>query len=380
MRPNRSGFEAVQSFQDSLLSYGLAGSDLAVYRDGSAVYRRLSGLADVAARVPITKGTIFRMYSMTKPITCTAMLKLVEDGRARLDDPLDAYLPEYRHMWVQDGEGLRPAKNSIRLVDLLSMTAGFDYNLHSPALLRLARETPAYALRAFARALSEEPLGFEPGTRWRYSLCHDVLAAVIEVVSGMRFGEYLRRALFEPLGMKDTCFFLSEEQRSRLARTYALVPGQRPSEPLPETTAFQLSPAYESGGAGISATVNDYALFANALCLHRGLLRPDTLRLMRTNRLAGQALKDFRAFKPHAQGYGLGVYTSLAPDGRGPFGWGGAAGTYLVMDPKERLTVLFACQALPSGAEYVRPRLLRELWAALCAKVPGFHAPVPYYT
>lgn len=374
------GFETVQAFQDALFDKGIAGNDLAVYHGGEPIHRYRTGWACVEERRPISADTIYQMYSMTKPITCAAMLKLIEQGAARLDDPLYAYLPAYRRMRVRADGGTRPAVQPILLEHLFTMTAGFDYDLHSPAIERIAERKPHFDLQDFALELAEEPLWFEPGTRYQYSLCHDVLAAVLEVVSGMRYGEYLRRSLFDPLGMADACFFLPEAKRSRLARKYPYVPNRRPARALPEANEYQLSPVFESGGAGLYATVDDYACFANALCLEQGILSPATLRQLRTNRLSGQPLADYHAFKPKAEGYGLGVYTSLAADGHGPFGWGGAAGTYLILLPEERLTVILAYQTLPSGGETVRPLLLHVLWDALREEIPGFSSPVPYLT
>ena len=363
-------FEDVRDFQTSLWALGIAGSDCAVYRSDACVYRYCSGWADIAEERPIDRDTIFQMYSMTKPVTCAAILKLMERGVLRLNDAVADFLPEYGRLRVRDGlGGIVPCRGVMTIQHLMSMTSGIPYDLDAPSLEALKAKAPDYSTREHASAVAEIPLAFEPGNGWLYGWSHDVLAAIAEVATGVSYGALLKELIFDPLDMREVYFRVPDGQLRRMARRYVWKRGTPPSERLPLDIPYQ-SGRHESGGAGLQCTVDEYARFALALCRAAAgrdnpLIRPESAALMRRNQLVTPAqVKDFRAFKPTGSGYGLGVFTDAADSG-GPFGWGGAAGTYLHIDPANGLVVILALQAEPNPRDPVRPAMLSRIYRAL---------------
>ena len=380
-------FTALTDILSTLPAKGVAGYDCLVLRGGKTALRTQYGYANREAGVPIDEGTIYRMYSMTKPITCAAALTLYERGRFLLDDPLGEYLPEFREMQVREADGkggfaLRPAARPITVRNLFTMTAGFTYELDSPSLLALGEETNwQYTTRQFAAALAREPLSYDPGDHWAYSLAHDVLAALVEELAGMEFEEYLRRVFFEPLGMEDAHFVVPEEKLSRCALRYCHTPeGEITLDtPDPRANVYRRSPAHKSGGAGLSCTVNDYARFADAMCnlgasraTGARILGEGTVQLMRANQIAAPHLaRDFNWDQMRGYGYGLGVRTmtdralSGSPGGLGEFGWGGAAGTFVIIDPEWDTVMVFGQQSSPPEEDWIQTRIRNILYPCL---------------
>ncbi|WP_201002021.1 serine hydrolase domain-containing protein [Paenibacillus glycanilyticus] len=374
--------KALTEFIDRLTSWRIPWAEVMVIYRNETVIRYRSGLSNLEEETPIEEGRIFNIYSMTKIMTCVAALKLVEQGKMLLNDPLSAYLPEYADMNVRKrlpgGKlEIERAKKPILVRDLFTMTAGFSYDIGSPSLKEVAEHTNGRVpTRAFAEALAKEPLLFEPGTRWNYSLCHDVLAALVEVVDGRRFGAYIREEITGPLGMKDTAFDLSGEQQSRLLPQYEYKDEQgRPVRK--DGNGYRLGTEYESGGAGLLSTVSDYALFLNALT-NKGtspdgvrILSPAMVDLMRTDHLTDRMRGDYNWEQLKGYGYGLGVRThaskaqsgSLSP--LGEFGWSGAAGCMAIMDPDSGLTVMYAQHLLNNQEPYIHPRLRNIVYANL---------------
>jgi CubicO group peptidase (beta-lactamase class C family) len=272
---------------------------------------------------------------------------------------------------------LERAERPITVRDLFTMTAGFSYDLWAPSIREIVSRTDGKVpTRDFARALAKEPLLFEPGTRWNYGLGHDVLAALVEVVDGRRYGDYVRDEITGPLGMHDTGFYLTEEQRSRLAPQYDY--NDALGKPVRmDGNGYVIGTEFESGGAGLLSTVSDYILFLNALT-NRGT-SPDGVRilsqasvdLMRTDHLNEGTRGDYSWEQLAGYGYGLGVRThiskarsgSLSP--LGEFGWSGAAGCLAIIDPDSQLTVLYAQHLLNNQESYVHPRLRNIVYACL---------------
>ena len=366
-------FKDVRDFQASLWTLGIAGSDCAVYRNGACVYRYCSGWADIAEARPIDINTIFQMYSMTKPVTCVAILKLMERGMLRLNDAVADYLPEYGRLRVRDSlGGLTASRGIMTIQHLMSMTSGIPYDLDAPSLEELKAKKPDYNSREHARAVAEIPLAFEPGHGWLYGWSHDVLAAIAEVAVGVSYGMLLKELIFDPLNMREVYFRVPDERLQRMARRYIWKQGVPPSEKLPLDIPYQ-SGRHESGGAGLQCTVDEYAKFALALYQAAAgrvnpLFSPESARMIRRNQLTTPArARDFHTFKPTGSGYGLGVFTDVT-DSDGPFGWGGAAGTYLHIDPAKELVIILALQAEPNPRELVRPTILSRIYRALGVK------------
>ncbi|MBO7748769.1 beta-lactamase family protein [Paenibacillus sp. MWE-103] len=361
---------------------GPAGCACTVVRRGEVLYRESFGYADKEQAISIRPDTIYRIYSMTKVVTCAAALMLYEKGLYLLNDPLDEYLPEFKNPQVyrQDGSAT-PAAAPIRVKDLFTMSSGLTYGGDGTETERQTRKifeqgVAALEPRAISKALAGIPLAFDPGTRWQYGTSHDVLAALVEVLSGQRFGDYLRKEIFEPLGMTDTSFRIEDEKRHRLCVMYdrsedgTLTPNTRMD------AAYQPGSRHESGGGGLLSTIGDYGRFAQALA--RGgeldgvrLLSPQTLQLMATNHLNPRQLQDFDWSQMSGYGYGLGVRVMInraAGGSNGPigeYGWAGLAGSWVLIDPAEELSVVYMQQMLPSLEPYIVNRLRAVVYGAL---------------
>lgn len=348
-------FTAVTEYVEKVLraEMGVPGCDLRIMQDHKVLLRYQSGVSDYAGRVPVSDRDLYFMYSCTKPMTCAAAMQLVEQGVIGLDDPVERYLPEFSNVFLlKNGKKVKP-QNTMTVRHLFTMTAGLDYNRETEPILRTVRENPQAGTMEIVNAFAQSPLSFEPGERFQYSLCHDVLAAVVEAASGMRFSEYLKKNIWDPIGMTETGFRLPEEKKSRLCAQYeAECPGRM--HVFPMENDFQLSDNYESGGAGLYCTAEDYSRFADAMaCGGVGqtgarILRPETIDRMRTEQLRSFTVQsDFSCAAGPGYGYGLGVRTLIdRSEGQrspiGEFGWDGAAGSYVMIDPENKISIFFA--------------------------------------
>lgn len=247
-----------------LRSKNIPSSDVIIYKDHKEIYRFFCGYKDSARSVPIKGDELYYLFSASKVITCTAALRLVERGIVGLDDPVSKYIPEYAHLTYKSPEGVKPCEKVMTVRHLFAMRGGLNYNLRSEPILRLLDKTDGKAdTVSLVKSFIEAPLEYEPGEGFMYSLCHDVLGAIVEIASGKKFGEYLKDEIFDPLGMNDTGFFPTEEQKKRFAAQYRYVDGKYVE--IPCITQYRLSENYESGGAGLFSCVNDYIKFADAL-------------------------------------------------------------------------------------------------------------------
>ncbi|MEO2259106.1 serine hydrolase domain-containing protein [Paenibacillus amylolyticus] len=375
-------FKPLASFIDRITSWRIPWAEVLVMHRNDTVFHYRNGYANLEEKTPIGDGAIFNLYSMTKIMTCVAGLQLVEKGEMLLSDPLSDYLPEYAEMTVKktmaNGEiRLEKATRAITVRDLFTMTAGFSYDVGCPSIQEAVKSTDGtLPTRDFARALANEPLLFEPGTHWNYSMCHDVLGALVEVVSGKRFGTYLRDEITGPLGMNDTAFNLNDEQQKRLIPQYAYN-DEREKAVRMDGNGFRVGTELESGGAGLLSTVSDYALFLNALT-GRGtspkgvrILSQASVELMRTDHLNEMTRGDYSWDHMYGYGYGLGVRTHISKAGSGSlsplgeFGWSGAAGCMAIIDPDSELTVMYAQHLLNSQEPYVQRRLRNVVYSCL---------------
>lgn len=376
-------FNLTEKFLDSLIEYGLSGIDCAVYVKGEQVYRHMNGWANIGENRMLDTSTIYQMYSMTKPITCTAALMMYENGLFNMDDPVSLYLPSFKDMKVavkdQSGKAVMvPAKSEPTIFNLFTMTAGLTYDLESPSLLKLYRNQPDFTTRQFADAIAQEPLAYHPGEHWSYSLAHDILAACCEVWTGERFDNWCKTNIFLPLGMKHTYFHVPENERAHCAGRYYFVENKHACKMVPYGCTYQRSINHESGGAGLNATVDDYGKFA---CTMTGmgkakngqrLLGSGMVRAMTANCLHDRLLQDYwQSTSKIGYGYGLGVRTMIdvglgaSPSNPGEFGWSGAAGTYVLMDPSAELTIVYAQQSEPNTNNYVQRRLRNLIYRAI---------------
>ena len=345
----------------------VAGLSTLVARHGRVVDVATFGLRDREQRLPMTRDTIVRIYSMSKILTSVAALTLVEDGRLRLDEPIATWLPALASPQVFTGgtaeaPQLTKAVRPITVRHLLTHTSGFAYGLSRSPVDDLYREATLLQARdrtALIAGLARLPLIAQPGERFYYSVSTDVLGAIIEIISGQTLGAYLKTRVLDPLGLRDTGFSVPSAQRSRLAKAYALnkagqlevVTSQGTPYPDPDGGLFH------SGGGGLFSTLDDYARFAQML-LNGGeldgarILGRKTVESMRANHLQHLAQP---TINDRHQGFGLGVGVRLdlaggAPSGSvGQFGWTGAASTYVSIDPQEQMVTLLFAQHLPNN-------------------------------
>ncbi|HWA63843.1 MAG TPA: serine hydrolase domain-containing protein [Caulobacteraceae bacterium] len=357
----------------------LAGAAWLVARHGRIARRGVIGRKDLASGEPVALDTIFRIYSMTKPVTGVAMMTLWDQGLWSPDDPIEKHLPELSGLKVfaglgGDGEILtEPAERPATMRELMTHTAGFSYGFSEEPYDKAAQEIglwQAKGLDEFVGRLARLPLAYQPGTKWLYSLSMDVQGAIVERLTGQSLAEVYQERLFGPLGMVDTGFFVPEAKRARLATLYrssesrGLVPLERP----PFLGDNLSPPTLASGGGGLVSTLDDYARFAQML-LNRGelggvrVVSEDAVRLMSANHLPDWMLTE--GFGVGAQqirpgfGHGFDCAVFVDPDaagipvGKGSFQWDGAAGTWFWVDPENDLIFVGMIQrmsALPDQA------------------------------
>jgi len=355
------------------------GAVMLVARRGKIAWTRTMGFRDRAAKDPMRPDSIFRIYSMTKPIVSVAAMMLVEEGRMQISDPVAKYLPEIGKMKVgvetsEDGKatlGLTDPAREMTVQDLLRHTSGLIYGTRGKSLVNAAYIEAKIGNRDFSNEefvskLSKLPLRFSPGERWEYGVSTDVLGRVIEVVSGKTLGEFLNERIFAPLGMTDTGFYVPGEKLSRAAQ-----PWQVPEAP-PMTVRFDVAqkPRFESGGGGLTGTMDDYLRFTTMLA-DRGkfagkcLLGSKTLEFMIADHTGA------RPGRPPGLGFGLGfeVRTSVGdaalPGSLGEYGWAGNAGTLFWIDPKEQLIAIYMVQVSDGDRIMLRNQFRTMLQSAI---------------
>lgn len=354
--------EKLKKFCDSFLELGVPGFDLVIYKDGECLLRYIRGYSDPKNKIKMNGKERYNIYSCSKPITCTAALQLMEKGMFSLEDKLSDYMPEFKEMTVLTDEGCKKAKNPVLIKHLFEMTAGFSYNCSSSELKKAYEETNGKCpTREVMKYLAKEPLLFEPGERWEYSLCHDVLAALIEVITNEKFENYVKKNIFDVAGMTDSTFILPEEEietitpQFRYEKDKAVDIGKHIS-------TYKLGSEYASGGAGCISTVDDYIKFLEALRTHK-LIKEETLNLMITDRLTPEQKTTYWTSGTH--GYGLGVRCPKGDEKYIDFGWGGAAGAYLAVDVKNAISIYYGTHIMASPAGGLRSQLYRFVRAEL---------------
>lgn len=349
-------FEKTKAFCDSFLELGVPGFDLAVYQDGKCILRHMNGYSDLENKVKINGSERYNVYSCSKVITCVAAMQLWEKGLFSLEDKLSDYMPEFKEMTVKTGRWYKKAEKPILVRHLFEMTAGFSYRCHSPQLITAVSETEGKCpTRETMKYLAKEPLLFEPGDRWEYSLCHDVLAALVEVVSGEKFETYVKKNIFDVADMSRSTFMLPEEELNTIAEQYRFENG-RAVNVGKNIVTYKLGSEYASGGAGGISTVDDYIKFLEALRTHK-LLKPETLKLMMTDRLTEWQKRTYWTRATH--GYGLGVRCPKGDNRYVDFGWGGAACAYLAVDVENKISLYFGAHLLSSPVQGLRSMLYR---------------------
>ena len=347
--------ELLDSYLDSLKNCGVPGLDLIIRQDRRTLYRHMTGYEDVKGTRPISERTLYRLYSASKIFTCTTAMRLVEEGRIGLTQPVSDFIPEYADLQVQNPDGtLTPTSEPLRVIHLFTMTGGMDYNIGHP-VIQEAAHAPGATTLSVMRAMARKPALFTPGTHFRYSLCHDLLGAVIEVASGMTLGAYMKKVIFDPLGMQETGFDWDEPRVKRLADLFRFEPGTGTSVEIPNVDDH-ICPGFESGGGGLIGSVNDYILLLDTLA-NEGLtpdgyrlLKPETIAMMEVNRLSPDPLRDFVGGMNRLFGYGWGLCGrvhinpaySYGRSSVGEFGWDSATGMYALVDRKKHVSLFYS--------------------------------------
>lgn len=354
-------FEKTKKFCDSFLEMGVPGFDLAVYKGGECILRYMNGYSNLENKVKMQGNERYNIYSCSKVITCTAALQLWEKGLFSLEDKLSDYMPEFTEMAVRTENGVEKAENPILIKHLFEMTAGFSYDSGFKGLAECREETNGRCpTREIIKHLAKVPLLFEPGDRWEYSLCHDVLAALVEVISGEKFEDYVKKNIFDVVGMNDSSFMLPEEKIDSISEQYRFENGV-PVNVGKKILYFKFGSEYASGGAGGISTVNDYIKFLEGIRTGT-LLKPETLKLMMTDRLTEHQKRTY-LYSTH--GYGLGVRCPRTDGKYIDFGWGGAASAYLAVDIENEISIYFGCHLHSSPAQGLRSMIYRFIKAEL---------------
>lgn len=379
-----------QILQESVDAQEIAGGNLLVMNQGKEIYYAQAGMADIAAGKPISRDSLFRLYSMTKPITSAAVMLLMERGIVDLLDPIAKYIPSFTEMTVAGEAGDVKAQRQVTVKDCLSMTSGLVYNCDPDAASRdtavvyrelderLYSENPMSTME-FADKLGKCRLAFQPGSQWRYGTSADILGAVVEAASGMSFGEFLKKEFFQPLGMKDTDFRVSKESMSRLTRVYEQTP-----EGLAEYHGNHLGIcnhmdadriAFESGGAGLISTIEDYKHFTQMLMQNgtyqgRTYLAPATVAYMTNGHLFPHQ-QPYMSGWENLAGFTYGNLMRVMTDPSvavmngsiGEYGWDGWLGPYFANMPALDTTFLMMIQKKDTGT-FTLTRKLRNALAA----------------
>lgn len=368
------GLKKLDTHMQGLVDKGhLPGVTTMLVRHGKVVNFQVHGKKGFDGP-PMTKDTVFRIYSQTKPVTGVAMMILFEEGKWTLDDPVSKFIPEFANLRVFKGVNADgsfetvPAERPPTMRELMSHSAGFAYGLTPDNPLDKAYADKVLGARSradFVKAIAEIPLVDQPGKRWKYSIAVDIQGLIVEKLTGMSLGDFMKARIFDPLKMKDTGFWLPAEQADRLASLYVWSPKVNKLVPADGYMVLDITkpPAMASGGGGLVSTNADYARFAQML-LNGGeldgarILKPETVTLMRTNALSDTIMNSSEPPFNTARGRGFGLDFAVVldsakagPQGEGTYSWGGAAGTWFWIDPKNDLFFLGMIHILNKGGD-----------------------------
>ena len=365
-------FENTKKLCDLFMKMGIPAIDLIVYKDGKCVLRHMDGYADPQNKIPVTGKEKYHIYSCSKLFTCVAAMQLWEKGLFSLEDKLCDYMPAFKQLQVKTEAGLRPAEKPVLIKHLFEMTAGMTYELRTPELEEYYKACGGTCSTwETVQQFAKTPLVFEPGEGWRYSLCHDVLAALVEQLSGQRFEAYAKEHIFDPLGMEHTDFLHPMEDWAGFARQFRYNEKTCVYEAWWKN-AYRPGSEYASGGAGCVSTVEDYIKFLEALRIGDVILKKETIALMSAERLTEQQ-RSMYSYGTEDIGYGLGMRTYRMGSKRTEFGWGGAAGAFASVDIENGVTIYFAQHVLLAPNRSLR----RMIYDAVMADLRGEPFQIP---
>lgn len=391
---NKHQLSKIQPLLEEMVStHFVSGATCLVLQNGEEQCYYQAGCRDTSNHLPMERDTIFRLFSMTKPITATAAMMLLEEGKLDLLEPVSKYLPSFANQFVIQNGVISPVIRPMTIRDLLNMTSGLVYGgencvaesrtgtLIEEIISKLASPNPLTTLEIMER-LGQIPLAFQPGERWQYGMSADVLGAVVETVSGMRYSEFLAKRIFEPLGMKDTAFYVPKDKQARLAKIYEETENGLAENHLSHLgiqNGMETPPAFESGGAGLASTIDDYAAFTQML-MQKGtyqgktLLSPKTVEFMTNAHLTPAQqpyVEQWENLPGHTYANLLRIMTdpgaALYLGSKGEYGWDGWLGTYMTNDPQHKLTILLMQQKTDSGTTIYTRKVRNIVFSALDA-------------
>ena len=337
--------ETMHSFVDN---NDISAIQTAILKNGKLIHYDSYGNSDISEKNTLKSDDIFRIASMTKPIVSVGLMMLHEEGKFELDDPVYKYIPEFKNLSVQKRKKIKPAKNHIKVIDLLRHSAGFNFKGPEDY-----RKTINLTLEEYTKEAAKNPLKFEPGTTWWYSYATDICGYLIEVLSGQKLDVFLKKRIFDPLEMNDTFFEIPKDKLERLTTLYIVDKEKKLiSFDDKSNTPFKDEVVLLNGSGGLLSTTDDYLKFASML-LNNGsfknnqLISKETLDLMKVDHSLGLKYKKLAFGKK--KGFGLGFEIVKEDDtkfgSKGTFGWGGMFGTYFRVDPKENMVIIYMTQS-----------------------------------
>ncbi len=371
-------FEKLNELLEKMPQRGIPACELSITKDGKSLYRKCVGYSDSQRTQPVSNRDLYWIFSCSKVITCVAALRLIEAGLISLNDPVSKYISEYGELRIKSCDGtIVPAKNVMTIEHLFTMTGGLTYNLDTDNIKYAIENSPTTL--GIVRSIAKDPLAFEPGTHYQYSLCHDVLAAVVEIVSGTPFSEYLRANIFEPLGLKDIGFRPNQDQKTRFSAMYTYQNGVARAIERTIENPYALTMEYDSGGAGLFSTVDAYMKIITVLACGGTsangykLLKPETIKLMTENRHCAAALNNFAGSRYFGYGWGLCCRTHINPmlsfslSPIGECGWDGAAGAFSMIDTTNKIALYFGMHVLKCNFVYqmIHPKIRNMVYEEL---------------
>ncbi len=373
-------FSKIKALIDTMPQRGIPFFELVVTKDNNEVFNYRTGFSNSEKTKKFKEDDLFWLFSTSKVITCVAAMRLVDEGILNLSDPVSKFLPNYADLTVRQNDGnVKKCKTELTVEHLFTMTGGIGPDHEKREFLQPLIDKGASTVE-LANFYATIPLYFEPGTRYQYGFCHDILGAVVEVASGMKLSSFVHKYILDPLGMKNTGYRPSEEQKKRFAATYKYDNSNGTSVEIPTNNPYALTESYDSGGAGLFSCGQDYIKLVSTLA--NGGISKDGYRLlsesaimqMETNRLCKEALSDFVNGRLHGYGWGLcgrvhiNPVFSLSKSSIGEFGWDGAGGCFAVVDRKKNISMFYGMQVHNCSYSYI---ILQPLIRALVYEALG---------
>ena len=368
-------FEQTKALCQHFLDMGIPGFDLIVYKDGECILRHMGGYADLENKIPIQGKEKYHIFSCSKLITCAAAMQLWEKGLFSLEDNLSDYLSAFTEMTVNTENGIKKAKNPIKIMHLFQMASGMNYDMRTPELKEYyaipGNHCPTLeTVNMFAKT----PLEFEPGEKWKYGLSHDVLGALVQVLSGEKFEDYVKAHIFDPLKMESSTFIHPFEDWDGFAKMYKYDRETNRFTPAFHHWSF-LGKEFASGGGGCISTVEDYIKFLEAMRVGDVILKKETISMMATDYLTDSQRASY-TYGTTNIGYGLGMRAPRKDAVYKEFGWSGAAGAYASVDRELNVSFYYSQHVITPPNRHLR----RWLYETIRADLLGEKVTVPIET